>query len=64
MFSVFRQRERIALIPLVTLAKGKTAAEREEWMDDLRRDAPCVVARVEALLAQERASSDSDYEWM
>jgi hypothetical protein len=47
--------ERDALEPLLSLARAKVGAERGEWLDDLRRDAPTVVARLEQILDAEVA---------
>jgi hypothetical protein len=55
MFSSFRARELAALAPLLDLARQKTDAERREWIDDLRKDAPVLMARIEAMLAAEEA---------
>lgn len=55
MFSSFRARELAALAPLLDLARQKTGAERREWIDDLRKDAPVLMGRIEAMLAAEEA---------
>jgi hypothetical protein len=52
MLRVFRKQEVAALAPLINLARGKSDAERSEWMEDLRREAPILMARIEALLAE------------
>jgi hypothetical protein len=56
MFSAFRNRELAALAPLLDLARGKTDMARRAWIDDLRRDAPVTMARIEAILAEEARS--------
>ena len=53
MFNLFGLPEHDALAPLLKLAREKHGADRREWLDDLRRDAPTVVARLEQLLAGE-----------
>jgi hypothetical protein len=56
MFRSFRDRELAVLAPLLDLARQKSGAERAEWIADLRTDAPVLMARVEALLADEAAA--------
>lgn len=53
MFRFFGLSERDALAPLLELAREKHGYDRQEWLSDLRRDAPTVVARLEQLLARE-----------
>ena len=53
MLSIFRQTERDALAPLLQLARTRHGADRRLWLDELRRDAPAIVMRLEAILAQE-----------
>lgn len=50
MFGSFQSAERDALAPLLELALLKTGDEREEFLADLRSEAPAVVARLEQLL--------------
>lgn len=50
MFGSFKSAERDALAPLLELALLKTGDEREEFLADLRSEAPAVVARLEQLL--------------
>ncbi len=57
MFRFFGLSERDALAPLLELAREKHGYDRQEWLSDLRRDAPTVVARLELLLANEAAST-------
>ncbi|MBK6487448.1 MAG: hypothetical protein IPF98_11365 [Gemmatimonadetes bacterium] len=52
MFGSIRSREHDALAPLISLARGQGAAQRQAWLDDLRTEAPTVVARVEQALAE------------
>ena len=52
MFESSGTRERDALAPLLAIARSKSGAEREEWLADLRTDAPTVVRRLERLLAE------------
>jgi hypothetical protein len=59
MFRSFRARELAALAPLLDLARQKTGHERQEWLDDLRTDAPILMARIEAILATEAAEPDT-----
>jgi hypothetical protein len=53
MFRRFHAPDRDALAPLLELARHKHGADRTLWFDELRRDAPTVVARLEAVLAAE-----------
>lgn len=49
------EREREALAPLLDLAHAQSDAERRAWLEDLRTDAPTVVARLELLLIDSNA---------
>jgi hypothetical protein len=55
MFRSHRSAERAALAPLLEMARARHGADRRLWLDDLRREAPVMVARLEALLAEEHA---------
>lgn len=57
MFRFFGLSERDALAPLLELAREKHGYDRQEWLSDLRREAPTVVARLERLLANEAEST-------
>jgi hypothetical protein len=50
----FQKDDRDALSPLLEIARTKSAVELDAWLADLRSDAPCVVARIEVLLAEEQ----------
>jgi len=53
MFPTLRAAEHDALAPLLALARQKEGLERAAWLDDLRADAPTVVARLEVMLRDE-----------
>lgn len=53
MLPIFRQSVPDALAPLLQLAHTRHAADRRMWLDELRRDAPGIVMRFGAILAQE-----------
>lgn len=51
--AAFRRNEVAALLPLLESAREKSGDELAEWLDELRVEAPLVVAGLEALLAEE-----------
>jgi len=50
--------ERAALSPLLDLARQYTGGSRRVWLDELRREAPTVALRLEALLDAEHPDTD------
>lgn len=53
----FGMGERDALAPLLTLAREMNHHDRRSWLEDLRRDAPTVVASLERLLAEDESAA-------
>lgn len=49
----FNARELAAIAPLLELARAKDKVERDLWINDLRQDAPVLMARIEAMLDEE-----------
>jgi hypothetical protein len=52
LFNAYRDAERAALAPLVDAALALDPADVPRFLDDMRRDAPTVTARLEDLLGR------------